>query len=95
MSDCDVVENVALGKIFSYCRVHKVEPKDCPQNKPKKADPMEAAVNAVGVVGLQQMLAFPPCAHCRDGRQTPDAMRYDYGLLGLTRRCAYCGREAK
>lgn len=30
MSNCEIVDNVACGVSFQYCRTHKVEPKDCP-----------------------------------------------------------------
>lgn len=33
MNNCEIVENVACGVSFQYCRTHKVEPKDCPGNK--------------------------------------------------------------
>lgn len=32
MSNCEIVDNVACGVSFQYCRTHKVEPKDCPGN---------------------------------------------------------------
>jgi hypothetical protein len=32
-NNCEIVDNVACGVEFKYCRTHKVEPKDCPGNK--------------------------------------------------------------
>lgn len=45
--DCDIIDNTACGKTFQYCRTHKTEPHDCPQNivlespPPFPKDPME------------------------------------------------------
>lgn len=33
MADCELIENTACGKSFTYCRTHKVESKDCPKAK--------------------------------------------------------------
>lgn len=32
-SNCEIVDNVACGQSFQYCRTHKVESKDCPGAK--------------------------------------------------------------
>lgn len=48
MSNCEIVDNIACGKSFRYCRVHKVEERDCPKYATTPA-PLNFVVDAKAI----------------------------------------------
>lgn len=44
--ECELVENMACGKVFIYCRTHKVENRDCP--KRSSSTPGEFSISPGG-----------------------------------------------
>lgn len=60
MNNCEIVDNVACGQTFQYCRTHKVESKDCPGNKkPEGLESLAALQYQIN----QAAAALTPCRY--------------------------------
>jgi hypothetical protein len=99
MVDCEIVENVANGKTFNYCRVHKVEAQDCPDAKNLLAAMAEAIEHVmrpgdfeIAPRFMAQAPALPECSHCDNGKKSSDWNIWNSVLVDGFVSCGYCGR---